>query len=222
MIGGTKHVQVKPGCAPAFEAAFDARAAEVRAHEPGTLSYERFRAGMPRRYAVLDRYVDAEALAQHCLSPWGREAFPQMRNLIEAMEVRYFTAREAGFYTAVALTTAPAPRAFALAASMDELPRWAVRFCQSLRREGERWLVTSPQGNVVFRLEPDPDHHIVWHCADTGTGELRMPMHVVPHGPGALLLFTIQCPPGVHETAFAEQCDWVDEELGRLKALLDA
>ncbi len=221
MIGGIKHVQVKPGCGSAFEAAFDAHAAEVRAHEPGTLSYERFRAGAPLRYAVLDRYRDAESLAQHCSSPWGREAFPKMRAMIEAMEVRYFTAPDSASYTAAILTTAPAPRAFAVAASVEDLPRWAVRFCQSLRREGERWIVTSPQGDVVFRLEPSPESHLVWHCVDTGTGELRMPLRVVPHGPGALLLFTIHRPSGVDEAAFAEQCDWVDEEIGRLKALLE-
>src|SRR4051794_33813726 len=102
MIGGIKQVQVKPGCETAFEAAFDAHAAEVRAHETGTLSYERFRAGAPWRYAVLDRYRDAESLARHCLSPWGREAFPKIRDLIEATEVRYFTARDAESYTAAA------------------------------------------------------------------------------------------------------------------------
>lgn len=222
MIGGIKHVQVKPGCEPAFEAAFETHAAEVRAREAGTLSYELFRAGAPSRYTVLDRYRDAESLTHHCSSPWGLEAFPRMRALIAAMEVRYFTARDAASYTAAILTSAPAPRAFALAASMDDLPRWATRFCQSLRREGERWIVTSPQGDVLFRLEPDPERHTVWHCVDTGTGELRMPLRVVPHGPGALLLFTIHHPPAVEETAFAQQCDWVDEELGRFKALVEA
>jgi quinol monooxygenase YgiN len=221
MIGGIKHVQVKPGAEPAFEAAFDAHVAETRAHEPGTLSYERFRAGAPGRYVVLDRYRDAQALAQHVLSPGGRESFPKMRGLIETMEVRYFTTRDAESYTAVALTRAPAAHTFALAASIDDMPRWATRFCQSMRREGEHWVVTSPQGKVVFRLEPDPEHHIVWHGADTGTGELRMPMHVVPHGPGTLLLFTIQRPRGVDEAAFAQQCDWVDEEVGCLKALVE-
>ncbi len=221
MIGGIKHVQVKPGCGPESEALFDAHAAAVRAHEPGTLSYERFRAGAPLRYTVLDRYRDAESLARHCTSPWGLEGFSKMRALIAAMEVRYFPAQDSASYTAVILTTAPPPgssrsprtsRAAALGSAVLPIPA----------SRGERWIVTSPQGEVAFRLEADPESHLVWHCVDTGSGELRMPLRVVPHGPGALLLFTIQRPPGVDEAAFAEQCDWVDEEIGRLKELLEA
>ncbi|WP_437987081.1 putative quinol monooxygenase [Sorangium sp. So ce117] len=58
MIGGIKRAQAKAGSEAEFEAIFRTHAAAVRAHEPGTLSYDLFRDGAPGRYVVLDRYQD--------------------------------------------------------------------------------------------------------------------------------------------------------------------
>lgn len=222
MIGGVKQVQAKAGREAEFETAFAALRAQVARNEPGTLSYELFRDGASGRYIVLDRYRDAEALAAHSGSPANAAAFGQLRGLLERLDVRYFPAPGRDSYTAVALTKAPVDRAFALAADIEALPRWSTRFCLELRREGGGWIVRSPQGEVRFRLEADAASRTVFHCVDTGAGELRMPLRVAFHGPSALLLFTIRRPPGATEADFLEQCGWVDEELGRLRDLAEA
>lgn len=224
MIGGIKRAQAKAGCEADFEAAFRSHAALVRAEEPGTLSYDIFRDGAPGRYVVLDRYKDAAALAAHNGSPHGAVWFPRMRAVLERLEVSYYASCEPGDaqHIALALTRAPWEKAFQQAADIQLLPRWGTRFCQDMRKDGERWIVTSPQGNVRFHYEADPAARVIWHCADTGTGELRMPMHVVPHGPGSLLLLTIQRPPGCSDAAFDEQRGWVDQELAQLRDLVEA
>ncbi|XXX78447.1 putative quinol monooxygenase [Sorangium sp. So ce134] len=223
MIGGIKRARAKAGFEAEFEAMFRGHAAVVRAEEPGTLGYDLFRDGAPGRYVVLDRYRDGEALAAHCGSPHGAVWFPRMRAVLEHLEVTYFPGHEPGdaHYTALALTRAPLDRAFRLAADIRLLPRWATSFCQGLREEGERWVVSSPQGDVRLRYEADPAAGVVWHCVDTGGGELRMPMRLVRHGPGSLLLFTIQRPPGCSEAAFDEQRGWVDRELAQLRELVE-
>ncbi|MDI3289903.1 antibiotic biosynthesis monooxygenase [Polyangium sp. 15x6] len=214
MIGGIKRVQARAGAEAEFEAALREFSALVRAHEPGTLSFELFRDGAPGRYVVLDRYRDGDALAAHNGSPHGAIWFPRIRALLDRLEVSYFPGHEPGEtkYTAAALTRAPWERAFRLAADISLLPRWATRFCQEIRA----------QGDVRFRYEADAAGRVIWHCAGTGSGELRMPMRVLPHGPGSLLLFTIQRPPGCSEAAFGEQIEWVDQALGQLRELVEA
>ncbi|WP_437900749.1 putative quinol monooxygenase [Sorangium sp. So ce124] len=223
MIGGIKRAQARAGSEAEFEAIFRTHAAAVRAHEPGTLSYDLFRDGAPGRYVVLDRYQDGEALAAHCSSPHGAALFPRMRALLERLEVSYFPGHEPGDtrYTALSLTRAPLDTAFRLAADIRLLPRWSTRFCQGLRQEGARWIVSSPQGDVRFRYEADPSAGVVWHCVDPGSGELRMPMRIVRHGPGSLLLFTLQKPLGCSDAAFDEQREWVDQELAQLRDLVE-
>ncbi|MDC0745771.1 putative quinol monooxygenase [Polyangium mundeleinium] len=224
MIGGIKRVQVRAGSEGEFEAELREFTALVRAHEPGTLSFDLFRDGAPGRYVVLDRYRDGDALAAHNGSPYGAISFPRVRALLERIDVRYFPGHEPGDtqYTAVELTRAPWEKAFRLAAEIRLMPRWATRFCQELREEGETFVVRSSQGDVRFRYEADAAARVIWHCADTGSGELRMPMRVLPHGPGSLLLFTIQQPAGCSEAAFREQIEWVDQELGQLRELVEA
>ena len=224
MIGGIKRAQVKAGFEAEFEAAHRALAAQVKAHEPGTLSYELFRDGAPGHYVVLDCYRDGEALTAHNRSPHGAIWFPRMRAMLERLEVSYFPGHEPGEtqYTALALTRAPWEKAFRLAADIRLLPRWATRFCQGLREEGETFVVRSPQGDVRLRYEADAAAREIWHCVDAGSGELRMPMRVSPHGPGSLLLFTIQRPAGCSEAAFHEQIGWVDQELRQLRELVEA
>ncbi|MDI1475703.1 putative quinol monooxygenase [Polyangium sp. y55x31] len=224
MIGGIKRVQTRAGAEVEFEAALREFASLVRAHEPGTISFELFRDGAPGRYVVLDRYRDGDALAAHNGSPHGAIWFPRIRALLDRLEVSYFPGHEPGEtkYTATAMTRAPWEKAFRLAADIRLLPRWATRFCQQIREEGEGFLVRSPQGDVRLRYEADAAGRVIWHCVDTGSGELRMPMRVLPHGPGSLLLFTIQRPPGCSEAAFGEQIEWVDQELGQLRELVEA
>ncbi|MDC3957182.1 putative quinol monooxygenase [Polyangium jinanense] len=224
MIGGMKRLQVRAGAEAALEGAIREFTALVRAHEPGTLSFELFRDGAPGRYVILDRYRDGEALAAHNGSPHGAIWFPRVRALLERLDVSYFPAHDPGDtqYTAVALTRAPWEKAFRLAADIRLLPRWATRFCQGMREEGVVLIVRSPQGDVRFRYEADVAARVIWHCADTGSGELRMPMRVLPHGPGSLLLFTIQRPTSGSEAAFHEQIEWVDQEMGQLRELVEA
>lgn len=40
-------------------------------------------------------------------------------------------------------------------ADPENLPKWATGFAQSIRRENDHWMVTTPQGDVTVQIETD-------------------------------------------------------------------
>lgn len=41
---------------------------------------------------------------------------------------------------------------FDFVANIENLPKWAVVFCQRLRRDGSRWIVTTPGGELTLAV----------------------------------------------------------------------
>ena len=55
----------------------------------------------------------------------------------------------------------PPRHAFEFLAQPENLPRWAAGFAKSIRRDGDAWAVTTPQGEVEVRYVTDPRLGIV-------------------------------------------------------------
>lgn len=82
---------------------------------------------------------------------------------------------------------------FAFLADPLNLPRWAVGFCRSIRRDGEdRWMVETPSGG---RQHIEPLLAKVWVERERG------PHHSVPHDVKAAAIDETQLP-----TISREQC----------------
>jgi quinol monooxygenase YgiN len=63
----------------------------MRAHEPGCRLYSLLKSrAQPGAYIVQEQYRDQAALDFHQKSAHGARYFPQMRALIEKIEVEYF------------------------------------------------------------------------------------------------------------------------------------
>jgi quinol monooxygenase YgiN len=91
MVGGLKIVQVKPGHEAELERLFAELRAEMRAHEPGCLLYSLLKSrARPGAYIVHEQYRDQAALDTHQKSAHGLKYFPQMRAIIEKIDVEYF------------------------------------------------------------------------------------------------------------------------------------
>ena len=91
MVGGLKIVQVKPGHEAEFERLFPELRSEMRGHEPGCRLYALLKSRVkPGAYMVHEQYRDQAALDSHQESAHGAKYFPQMRAIIEKIEVEYF------------------------------------------------------------------------------------------------------------------------------------
>ena len=113
-------------------------------------------------------------------------------------------------------------KVFRFLADPANLPRWAVGFAKAVRRNGERWLVTTGAGEIPVRVRADADSGVVdFVMSPTPELEVTASSRVVARGGAAEYVFTQVQPPGMTDEAFARNAAAVAHELTVLKALLE-
>jgi quinol monooxygenase YgiN len=91
--GGIKTIKVLAGKENEFENLFNTLKKEVQAKEAGNQYYDLYRSKTNKnKYYVMERYKDEQALDAHKNSAHGMIFFPQIRALLESIEVEYFDA----------------------------------------------------------------------------------------------------------------------------------
>ena len=111
---------------------------------------------------------------------------------------------------------------FDFLASPENLPKWAVKFCHSIRKkERDWWLVTGCLGEVPVRYESDRRTGVIDFHIATPHGKAVVPSRVVPAGRGAAYVFTQFQAEWMPDPAFLEQVESLKEELLVLKGLLE-
>jgi hypothetical protein len=122
----------------------------------------------------------------------------------------------------VSIDRAPAD-VYAFVADPINLTQWAGGLARSVRRDGDRWIVQMPQGEVGFRFVRDNDLGVLDHVVTIAPGvEILNPMRVVPNGSGSEVLFTLFQLPGMLDQEFAEDAALVQHDLETLKRVLEA
>jgi hypothetical protein len=121
------------------------------------------------------------------------------------------------------ITIAAPPKAvFDFIANVENLPKWAVVFCRSLRREGSRWIVTTADGDMAIRYAPDPKTGLIDMYVTVAPGvEAPAFSRVVANGEGSEYVFTFFQPPGLPDEDFRSQTEALKKELGVLRRLLE-
>src|SRR5437763_229400 len=56
---------------------------------------------------------------------------------------------------------APPSNVFEFLAQPENMPRWAVRFCKKIRRDGPQWLVTTDRGDMSLVSRAQADSRVV-------------------------------------------------------------
>jgi hypothetical protein len=79
----------------------------------------------------------------------------------------------------------------------------------------------TPVGELTYRVEVDDRCRTVDFVFDTPAGDNVLPSRVVPHPAGSLFTFTITRAPDQPDEAWEQGQHGLDEELGRLKELLE-
>lgn len=121
---------------------------------------------------------------------------------------------------------APADHVFDFVADAENLPRWAVGFARSVRRDegtAGRWIVATGQGEVPVTLRSDRALGVVdFHLMPAPGVEVVAFSRVVPNGEGAEYVFTQVQSPGMSDQVFEAQVHALVEELQVLRAVLHA
>ena len=124
----------------------------------------------------------------------------------------------------VSVSIQRSPRAvYELVANGENLPRWASGLGERVERSGNDWLADGPLGQIRIRFAPQNEFGVLDHDVQLPSGNtVHNPLRVVPNGAGSQLTFSLFRLPGVSEQTFASDADWVERDLKRLKALLEA
>jgi hypothetical protein len=102
------------------------------------------------------------------------------------------------------------------------LPRWAVGFAKSVRRDEERWLVTTAGGEVAIRIVADPESGVVDFYMSPAPGvEGLAASRAIPSRDGVEYVFTQFQAPDMPDDAFDKSVKALAHELTVLKALLE-
>jgi hypothetical protein len=114
--------------------------------------------------------------------------------------------------------------AFAFLSRIENLPKWATRFCKDLKtdRDGRHRIVT-PQGEMFFRIEADSATGVIdMYGGPAPDAEAYWPARVVERpGNGSLFIFTALQYPGVTDGDFAAQCEGLKTEFEHIKRLVE-
>ena len=107
-------------------------------------------------------------------------------------------------------------------ADPQNLPRWAVGFAKSVRREGDRWVVVTGGGEMGIRITAEPRIGVVDFYMSPAPGvEALAASRVVPNERGVEYVFTQFQAPGMPDDVFAKNVQALAHELTVLKAVLE-
>ncbi|WNG54434.1 SRPBCC family protein [Archangium gephyra] len=112
---------------------------------------------------------------------------------------------------------------YAFVSNPMNLPRWAKGIGGAVVRDGEQWLVQTPQGPARLRFAPPNPFGVLDHYVSPAPGiEVYVPLRVIAHGTASEVVFTLFRQPGMTDAQFAQDAAMVEQDLAALKALLEA
>lgn len=114
-------------------------------------------------------------------------------------------------------TSLPASReeAFDFLADIRNLPKWAITFCKELKREGGKYKIVTPQGEIFFRIEADRKTGVIdMYGGPTEEGMALWPTRLVaaPDG-GTDYFFTAYQSPNMTDEVFQGQLNELRKEM---------
>lgn len=110
---------------------------------------------------------------------------------------------------------------YAYVHDLRNLPRWSF-FTSADEQDDGSWIVGTPAGRRVLRIVGPNEFGVLDHLVQLPSGEMRIPVRVVPNGDGAEVLFTVFRAPGMSDEDFTTDASQVEVDLARLKAILEA
>ena len=104
-------------------------------------------------------------------------------------------------------------------------PRWASGLSQSsiVQQPDGTWLAEGPSGRVTIRFTDHNPYGVMDHYVRLEAGsEVYVPMRVIANVNGADVTLTLFRQPGMSDTQFLRDIEWVKRDLARLQFLLES
>lgn len=118
---------------------------------------------------------------------------------------------------------ASASEVFEFLADLSNWPQWAVVHIKALvPADGEWWDLKTAVGGAKMRLRADAASGVLDHDFDDTQAQWSVAARVVANGTGCDLVMSFFQPPMFSQAAFQRDVALVDEELARLKMLMES
>lgn len=111
---------------------------------------------------------------------------------------------------------------YAFVSNPANLPRWATGLGDSMTNVNGEWIADAPMGKVKIRFADKNEFGILDHEVVLESGaKFLNPMRVIANGKGSEIIFTLIRQPDMSDAKFAEDAQWVERDLMKLKGLLE-
>jgi hypothetical protein len=115
-----------------------------------------------------------------------------------------------------------AAEAYEFLAVPENFPKWASGLGASLRRNGDDWVVETPEGPASVRFSERNAYGVLDHQVRLPRGgTVYVPLRVIASGAGCDLVLTLFRRPEMTDTQFAADAEWVMRDLEAAKRLLE-
>jgi hypothetical protein len=113
---------------------------------------------------------------------------------------------------------------YAYVADPRHLPAWASGLGGSVSRDGDAWVVQTPDGPAALRFAPPNAFGVLDHwVTPPGSQEpVYVPLRVIAHDAGAEVVFVLRPAPGMTEAELERDAAAVRADLDRLRTILEA
>ena len=116
----------------------------------------------------------------------------------------------------------PPATVFEFASNPENLPKWVLSFCMSVRKSGDEWQMETPTGWVGIRFVAVNDYGVLNHVVTLPDGQsILNPVRVVANDIGSEVMFTLFQLLGMSDEQFAKDAGMVEADLQTLKAVLE-
>src|SRR5262245_20590511 len=117
---------------------------------------------------------------------------------------------------------APPAKVVGFLRNPENLPRWAVGFAKSVRRDESGWHVQTNSGEVGVTIDADDRTGVVdFHMRPVPGVEILAASRVIPRGTGSEYTFTQFQSPGMPDEAFSQSIKALEHEFKVLRAILE-
>jgi len=121
----------------------------------------------------------------------------------------------------VSINRSPA-QVFDFLVNAGNWPKWAIHNIKSITKgENGWWVMETPVGFGNLRIRPNLEFGILDHDFQAPEASWTVPARVVPNADGAEFMITFFQPANFSGEFFDEQIKLVDQELAKLKEILE-
>ena len=116
----------------------------------------------------------------------------------------------------------PPDEVYAFVSNPENLPKWATGLGGSIKKVNGEWIADAPMGKVKIKFAEENRFGVLDHEVTLESGvTINNPMRVIANGKGSEVFFTLIRQPGTSDEKFEQDAQWVENDLKRLKGLLE-